>query len=473
MKIRIAEASSQLDAPVHVVNHVREALRCTYWEESGMRTEYPVNEDGSFPTGLWKFVRKEAKGYGEVVVEDQRVRPGMAPDMERFSLINITPLPFQHEAVATAMKHGQGIVKATTAAGKSVCIFGCTQVVPDISWLVVTADKKVASQLADKYEQLTEEKAGRMIESGRWKVWLGKRTPDVTFATFSQLEARMYDAGVAEVLQGFQGVIVDEVHTVASPTRLKVMNALTKAYYRIGFSATPFGRSDGKHEFVIGATGPQVYEIEAQELIEMERIAKPIVRFVPFQHAVERTRPMSLYDYNAAYRTHIMNNKDRNELIGDIVDVATKPAIVFVERIKHGQMLMNMFKKRHWTVKFIAGTQTSMSVAEQHINDMRKGIVDVIVSTKVMDAGVDIPNLMSVVIAGAGKANIATVQRTGRPMRRPDGKEECEYWDVRDMGQFENQAAERARHLKKEGHEVSLVPLEEFERLVAAQRNSS
>jgi superfamily II DNA or RNA helicase len=466
MKLSIAEAWSKLDAAPFVINHVRDALKCQYWEESGMRTEYPMEEDGTFYTGLWKFVRKEAKKYGELVVEDQRVRPGMAPDMERFSLVNITPLPFQHEAVAAAMKHGNGIVKATTAAGKSVCIFGCTQVVPDINWLVVTADKKVAAQLASKYEQLTEEKASRMIESGRWT-----GGGNVTFATFSQLEARMYDTQVANKLASFQGVIVDEVHTVASPTRMKVMGALVAAYYRIGFSATPFGRSDNKHEFVVGATGPQVYEIEAQELIEMERVAKPIVRFVEFQHAVVRTRPMSLYDYNAAYRTHIMANKDRNELVCDIVDVAEKPCIVFIERITHGKSLMAAMKKRGWTAKFIAGTQTSMSTAEQYISDMRKGIVDVIVSTKVMDAGVDIPNLMSVVIAGAGKANIATVQRTGRPMRRPDGKDECEYWDIKDVGQFENQAAERARHLKKEGHEVQLVPWEDF-RSMQAQRSS-
>ena len=465
MKLRIAEAWSKLDAAPFVINHVREALKCQYWEESGMRTEYPMNEDGSFYTGLWKLVRKEARQFGELVVEDQRHRPGMAPDMERFSLVGITPLPFQREAVAAAMKHGNGIVKATTAAGKSVCIFGCTQVVPDISWLVVTADKKVASQLANKYEQLTEEKAGRMIESGRWS------GGGVTFATFSQLEARMYDLDVAKRLASFQGVIVDEVHTVASPTRMKVMGALISAYYRIGFSATPFGRSDNKHEFVVGATGPQVYEIEAQELIEMERVAKPIVRFVEFQHAVVRTRPMNLYDYNAAYRTHIMANKERNELVCDIVDVAEKPCIVFVERIIHGKSIMTALKKRGWTSKFIAGTQTSMSTAEQYIGDMRKGIVDVIVSTKVMDAGVDIPNLMSVVIAGAGKANIATVQRTGRPMRRPDGKDECEYWDIKDVGQFENQAAERARHLKKEGHEVCLVPLDIFREMQAQRSN--
>lgn len=132
---------------------------------------------------------------------------------------------------------------------------------------------------------------------------------------------------------------------------------------------------------------------------------------------------------------------------------------------------MAALKKRGWTSKFIAGTQTSMSTAEQYIGDMRKGIVDVIVSTKVMDAGVDIPNLMSVVIAGAGKANIATVQRTGRPMRRPDGKDECEYWDIKDVGQFENQAAERARHLKKEGHEVCLVPLDVFREMQAQRSN--
>jgi superfamily II DNA or RNA helicase len=89
-----------------------------------------------------------------------------------------------------------------------------------------------------------------------------------------------------------------------------------------------------------------------------------------------------------------------------------------------------------------------------------------------MNAGVSIPNLASVIIASAGKAVIATVQRLGRPMRRPDGKDQCEYWDVYDIGECDGQSKVRVSDLKKEGHEVDIVDAEWFAVQLALARKA-
>jgi superfamily II DNA or RNA helicase len=463
-------ATSALVAPHNVIMEMREACcsPVTTYVPATRRyvttKDYTMTHGGMFPTGLWRHMKRWLQDDGHTVtVTDTRVHPGGPPDMSKMDLIGITPLPFQVEAVQTALKAVNGIVKATTAAGKSACIFLCTQVKSDIPWIVLTSDRKVAAQLADEFERMTGEKAGRLIASGAWKF------ERVTFGTFSQLENKLLDSSVMAKLNTFKGLIVDEVHESAASTRMAVLLAL-QTYYRIGFSATPFGRSDGRNEFTIGAVGPQVFEVCAPEMIALGRVAKPIIRFVSFTHKNVRQEHVS-HKWETIYKRSIVENKERNQLILDILDVAAKPALIFADRIKHGLTLTNLVTKAGYNTRFISG-DTPLSTAEEQIKALDRNILDVIVTNKVMNAGVSIPNLASVIIASAGKAVIATVQRLGRPMRRPDGKDQCEYWDVYDIGECEGQSKVRVSDLKKEGHEVDIVDDEWFAAQLASARKA-
>jgi superfamily II DNA or RNA helicase len=421
--------------------------------------------DGVFPTGLWRSVRAWGRELGhEPEVVDLRPRPGSPPDMTKISLVGMELFDFQREAVEKSLRAKNAIVKATTAAGKSAIAFATTQVVSDIRWLVVTESKKVVKQLAEEYAKLTCEKPGLCLAGAPWKI------ERVTFASFSQLAPKLSNPQTADatrkLLESFQGVIVDEVQCAAAATHWTVLMALTSAYYRIGLSGTPFGRSDGKHEFVIGTTGPQVMDISAPELIDMGRVASVDGTFVAFYHP---PRPKALTpkqrDWEVMYRERVVNNDERNALVMRLIDIAAKPCFVFAERLSHCRAIeAALTKEKLWTTRTITGN-TPEPASEEYLKGVRSGRIDVIVTNKVLNAGVSVKNLASVVIAGAGRANIPVVQRLGRAMRVDKGKDTCEYWDIADMVQLEGQTKDRARHLKREGHAVRVLEPDEFAEL--------
>lgn len=477
MRIEVGFARSKVIAPPDIIYELRHKSASpitTYnkWANTwDTHLEYTMELDGDFPTGLWRSVRAWGREMGfEPEVVDTRPRPGGPPDLEKISLVGMELFEFQRDAVEKSLRAKNAIVKAATAAGKSAIAFAITQAVPDIKWLIVTENKKVVKQLWEEYTKLTTEEAGLCLAG---KPWTTRR---VTFASFSQLASKLSNPATEEktrkLLDSFAGVIVDEVQCAAAATHWTVLMAMTSAYYRIGLSGTPFGRADGKHEFVIGATGPQVVDISATELVEIGRVAKSDARFVAFYHEARGAAASpGQRDWPVLYKKLIVNNVKRNALVVDIVNAAAKPCFVFAEQLAHCRLLEKLISaERIWTVKTITG-QTADPKSEEYLDGVRSGRIDVIVTNKVLNAGISVKNLASVVIAGAGRANIPVVQRLGRAMRVDEGKDTCEYWDVADLVQLDRQTKERARHLKKEGHRVTVMEPDEFEQF-ARQRSA-
>lgn len=476
MKIEVGYATSRLVADNHITLDIREKSASPItsfnkWTRQWSTTnEYTMEVDGVFPTGLWRNVRRWLRELGhEPEMVDTRVRKGAPPNLDLISLVGIELFPFQRDAIATALKARNAIIKAATAAGKSAIIFGATQALPDVKSLVVTESKKVAKQLADEYERLTCEKAGRCLAGAPWK------DGQVVFASFSQFAAKLAkassEAACRRYLATFGAVFVDEVQCAAAATHYRVLMALTQTEYRIGLSGTPFGRSDGKHEFVIGATGPQVADISAGELVDIGRVAHLKVRFIAYHHRPIPPSMRSKGDWEPIYQRIVVTNDTRNALIMRVAAVAAKPCFIFAERLSHCAAIEKLLRKDHWAVKTVTG-ETSDAAAEAALSAVRAGRLDIIVTNKVMNAGVSVVNLASVINAGAGRANVATVQRPGRAMRIMDGKDTCEYYDIADIIELETQTKERMKHLRREGHEVVLMEVEEFaafaaERLLA------
>lgn len=466
--IHLSYTTSTLDGPYAVVERIREDISPMVpgdWDTTNNRPtfykDYVMDAQGRFPTGLARVVFKYLKEDGQDArVVDERVRPGIPFDMTQVSLVGIEPFQFQLDAIKAAMTRGNAIIKATTAAGKSVILFGCIQTKPDINWLVLSASKKIVAQLAENFERMTLEKPG---------VFLGGKQRNfkrVTFATFSQLYGKLADPKMQAVLAKVNGVIIDEVHEAAAATRKAVVDAIPKAYWRIGLSATPFKRGDNRHEVTIGLTGPQVYEIKAEELVALGRISKLRVNMVAYSHTARIRVPGVHHGPEFLYRKGIVENKARNALVMRVIRVLPKPALVFSDRIKHGKALEDLVRREGFDTKFVSG-DTPESSSQEYIKRLNSGLLDVIFTNKVMNAGVDIPNLRAVLSVSAGKAAVQVIQRMGRPMRKADGKEVCEYWDIADQGEFERHTSSRIKEINEEGWDINWVYPQDLERLEA------
>ena len=105
-----------------------------------------------------------------------------------------------------------------------------------------------------------------------------------------------------------------------------------------------------------------------------------------------------------------------------------------------------------------------VKVRRKAVEDFEKSENAVIIASRIFDQGVDIKSVNVVVNTGAGKGFIKAVQRLGRGLRKVDGKESVEYFDILDENSrvLERQAKRRINIYKKEGHVVEIIEPEQL-----------
>jgi superfamily II DNA or RNA helicase len=162
--------------------------------------------------------------------------------------------------------------------------------------------------------------------------------------------------------------------------------------------------------------------------------------------------------WQGAYTDLIVKSKKRNRLVCDLAQLAAKPCIVFVKALKQGKVITKHLTKLGESVEYVDGNAPT-AVREAVVSRLERGETDILVSTIVMNQGIDIPELRSVVMAAGGSSTIHALQRVGRGMRVVPGKTEFEVWDIDDLGNkwTQRHTRERVRAYEVEEYEVESV----------------
>ncbi len=407
----------------------------------------------AFPVGVTGLVRKAIVSEGhELELVDTRVLPAI-PDMTALDRLKVPLRDYQREAVEVLLKRPCGILQAATASGKGNVAVGLVACLPQVKWLILINRETLLKQIVDRFAAV----AGDTLAVGT--VTADKWSPsDVTVATFSGILTQSKKMpGVKAWLQSVQAVLCDETHTSAASTFAAVVSACVGAPYRYGMSGTPLDRSDHKALMVVGLFGPIVHRISAGELIESGHVSKPNIRMVRFTQQYGFAQKWA-----AIYRHQICDNKHRNQLIVEVIKKADKPCIVFAERIEHIRELVQRCVRAGMSTEHFDGTM-QYAARDRLIADVKLGRVDVLVASVAGQEGMDIPCLASVVLAGAGKGVIGTVQKLGRGMRIAPGKDAYDVYDVHDIGgALERQAQKRKKTYEAEGHDVTILSWQEL-----------
>lgn len=376
----------------------------------------------SFPAGFVSQVEKAAAEQGhKVQTLDRRKRPVRADETAMIDWLRA----YQLEAVAVAKEHSRGIFHHPTGSGKTEIQVALAEVYPT-DWLILTHRKDLMLNASERFLRRTGEVIG-MIGEGQWDI---RR---VTVAMFQTLYAglRKDNDAVIRFLRSVRGVMIDECHVLPAGSFWKVLLQLQNAYYRYGFSGTPFSRGDKKSVFVWGGIGPIIHKIKPQTLIDAGVIAKPEIRFarVPNTKVTQRS-------WAEAYNESVVVSKQRNAVVMKQVALAAKPCLLFVNSVEHGKRLERALRARGDKVEFVWGKH-AVAVRRAAIERLVHGEVDTLVCNVIFQEGIDIPELQSVVIAQGGKSVIAALQRVGRGMRKRshDGqitKETFKVYDIAD-----------------------------------------
>lgn len=249
----------------------------------------------------------------------------------------------------------------------------------------------------------------------------------VIVATIQSISARLNDERTKRPLLNWLNntcklVMADECQATGTKIWDDVLQEI-RAPYRIFLSATP-RRTDGSTLKLMAYSGPIIYTTSAEEQIEKGRLCDLDIQYHTYDHKMFNDEDSGL-EYAEMYKLCIAENEDRNKLIiqktFELID-EERFVLVLIQFIDHGQILKNMFIEQGLNpseIAFVWG-ETSDKKRNEIISDARQGKYKIIIGSTIFDAGVNIPTISGVVLAGAGNSDITLIQRIGRGARNCD-----------------------------------------------------
>lgn len=209
----------------------------------------------------------------------------------------------------------------------------------------------------------------------------------------------------------FDVVFFDEVHHLEGERWRQVLEALD-AQHKIGLSATIWTEDEsGGYPtgsiWVRATTGPIVYDLDVNRLIDMGFLVRPSVQLIKVPKAPEVNGV-----YNEARSQGIIKHEWRNNrIVAEVRRLAGEgiKSLVVVQELAHVSLLVEMMEGADIRVGKVIG-QTSTKRREAIIESYIAGELDVIIGT-VFGEGVDIPAIQAVLNAEGGASRKACLQR--------------------------------------------------------------
>lgn len=446
-----------------------------------------------FPSGLLQRVDSHLRDLGvEVTVDDRSQPPHKEPMLA--GGINSTDLrDYQVWAVTRGIAAKRGVFDAATGIGKTEIMSEMIRQLEGRS-LIIVASRDLAWQTIERFQDtLTFPNADQSALYG--VVGDDNDRPGlITVAMYQTLHRRLMpvclDCGrsgelsqqtcnhriradeygrcggeldfaeseaTQEWLASFDTLHLDECHRAPAKTWWPIVNACP-AYWRFGYSATPF-KSDAITELkLVGATGEIFYSFKAKEAVEEGWLTEPVVTVVTPDFPI-------MYDdpddderrYVDAYREDLVEHEKRNRLIADIAAGTSEgwgvPTLILVQWIDHGKNIRRALRQLDLKVDFISG---SASTAERRaaLKALGDGTIKCLISTTIFDEGVNVPEIGALILAGGGKARHRVIQRIGRGLRVVPGKEYLavfDFWDDHSPKHLLDHSRQRLRAVKDAG----------------------
>ncbi len=368
---------------------------------------------------------------------------------------------YQKEAVNTWLQAGkQGSVCLPTGAGKS---WVALKIMEEIgkSTLIVLPTIALMNQWYDLLCNSFGLEVG-ILGGGYHEV------RDVTVTTYDSAYRHIDHYG-----DRFGLLIFDEVHHLPSQTYTHIAE-MSLAPHRLGLTAT-YERPDGLHVKLERLIGPKVYEKTIKEL-EGEHLAE----YETMKIAVELTPKEKVrYKENQVLYDNFVKDKKMRFYGGDLQEFLRMSAYdrrarrAFLARLQARHIIMGAERKLevletllklhrkdrvliftmsnelvyHISETFLvpAITHHTKTVERHQILDrFRKGIFKVLVTSRVLNEGVDIPEANVAIILSGTASPVEHLQRLGRILRKGANKQAILY-ELVTRGTKESQISYRRR----------------------------
>ncbi len=347
---------------------------------------------------------------------------------------------YQKEALGRWRNAGmRGILVLPTAAGKTYIALKAIE-----SLRVQTLVVVPTLDLIDQWKKRISTYLG--LEAGA----VGGGENDVRMVTVSTYDSAYLQAGTLG--NRFMLIIFDEVHHLASPNYMQI-GQMYVAPYRMGLTAT-YERSDERHQLLPRVVGEPVYAIKVEKLagehLSPYSYQKVFVELTP-EEQEEYENDMAVFkgyltergitlrnaeDFQRFIMTTGRDRKAREALLAR--NRAVKVALNSNAKLTHLAEQLRVHRKEKILVftlhndlvyaisrRFLIPAVTYQTPREERreiLERFRSGIYKVIVTSQVLDEGVDVPDAsVGLILSGTGSPR-EYVQRLGRLLRKVEGK---------------------------------------------------
>jgi superfamily II DNA or RNA helicase len=376
---------------------------------------------------------------------------------------NVKLRDYQQEAVENWCMEKRGLIVLPTGAGKTIIGLKIIEIVNSPTLIIVpTLDliKQWTKVLSQNFD----------IEIGN----IGGGTENIQPITVSTYDsAYIYAPSIGNK---FLLLVFDEVHHLPAPSYRLIAETFV-APFRLGLTATE-EREDHLEEDFPYLIGKPTFKIAAKELAKDNYLAKYTIErkqtFMSAEESLKYKENMTIYhtclrkiglkmnshnafkrlimissNNNIARRALVARNKaldiafnskskmdEIRKILGENKNIKT---IVFTQHNKLVYEISNDF-----LIPFIT-YKSSKEEREDVLTGFREGRYKAIVTSKVLDEGIDVPDAqVGILVSGTGSSR-EFVQRLGRLLRPKNDNSQARLIEIVSGGTFESLTSER-RH---------------------------
>ena len=346
------------------------------------------------------------------------------PEGHRFAGTPIRLREDQVEAVNVFLKNPQCIQEIATGFGKTITTATLAKICEKYGRTVCIVPNK------SLVEQTEEDFINCGLDVGVYygdRKNLDKTHTICTWQSLNILDKNSKDISeqelltLAELLEGVQCVMVDEVHMAKAEVLKNLLTRnLANAPIRWGLTGT-VPKADHEFQTIRASLGEVVHRVKAHELQEKGILSTCHVNIV-------QTAEWKEFGSYAEELKYLVTNTERMKYLSTLIAGIAESGntLVLVDRIESGKFLVNEIPDS----VFISG-EVKTKDRKTEYDEVKTADNKIIVATYgVAAVGINIPRIFNLVMLESGKSFTRVIQSIGRGIRKADDKDFVQIWDL-------------------------------------------
>ena len=336
---------------------------------------------------------------------------------------------YQKDSVEKTIQQNYGLFELATNAGKTFISAAILKAYRDYHCCYLIHRKELFQQSYDYFKKVglnpSVIRAGQVDYSSK-----------IVIAMVGTLYSRVRrDTNLLNWWENVKVLVVDECHHGSARTYTKLISCLENSKVRIGMSGTIPTLDSIEGMKLRGMFGEILGKITNENLMQLGYSADSVILMVRDVWNVGlRVKVLDLNKYRPGWEKEywnicrmegIVRNEKRNRVAAEIAVEERKRngVLIIVDILEHGAILKQMIPDS----VFVFGNEPDRI---QILNDFKSGLIDVLITSPILEEGIDVKGIKTLIMIGGGKSKRKLLQRVGRGLRKKE--EELRVYDFYD-----------------------------------------